>query len=286
MKKIDSGFDNILNSNYELYSIRLFDLKTLAKSWYNVKFKEFDNRYVRRDYDCDFLEMKRSGIICNYFFAYREDDKYFILDGFNRLFTDYGVINVDTVVYLKILTDKLPDNQLMSIAFSLNMWKLQKHVMRNFSVDQFFDRGLRLFLYSKFNITLDIKNSDNRKRYCSDVKVLEKYFQFETEEYCGDLSLSELKLLFSHENIINDIKNIIESNDYLVMPFAHYDTFLEGFVMFLSWKRIHGDNSDYKFKTYLELLYKDTKFFKKLVNMSSNDSTRKNVYRFYRNLAK
>lgn len=286
MKKIDTGFDNILNSKYELFAIQLSELKSLAKSWYNnINFKEFDDRYIRNK-DDELLEMKRSGLISNYFFAYQENDKYFILDGFNRLFTDYGDLNVDNIIYLKILIDKLSDEHLMSIMFSLNMWKIQKHTMYNFRVNNFLDRGMRLFLYSKFNILLDNNDYDNKKRYCKDTNVLQKYFLHETEEYLCDLPLNELKILFSNVNIINDIKNIIESNNYIVKPFAHYDTFLEGFVMFLSWRRILNDNSEYKFNTYLELLYKDTKFFKKLVGMSSNDSTRKNIYRFYRNLIK
>ena len=293
MKKIDDGFDSLLNSKYELYSIQLFELRDLAKSWYkDVDFKKFDNRFVRGDKEETFIEMKRTGIICNYFFAYREDDKYYLMDGFNRLFTDYyGKIDVDCTVYLKVLVDKLEDNQLMSAMFTLNLWKLS-HRVYQFEIRDFFDRGFRLFIYSKFGIyfynyddAFDEKwvRKYTKEREYDDVDVLDYYFRNENDsaDYFKH-SYENVSKLFSQKNIVNDIREIVNSNNYLESPFKNYDYYLKGFIMFLSWKRVLGDNSEYKFKTYLDKLYKDKTFFKKLQGMSRTDCTRKNVYNFYR----
>jgi len=155
MKKIDQGYDNLLGSSYELHSIQLSELKNLAKSWYEgVDLTKFDNRFtlnIERE-EGNFIEMKKSGLTSNYFFAYKEDDKFYLMDGFNRLFTDYGKIDIDCTVYLKILVDKLEDHQLMHIMFRLNMWKLQGDNQCGFKPDDFFDRGFRLLLSKKFNI--------------------------------------------------------------------------------------------------------------------------------------
>lgn len=51
--------------------------------------------------------------------------------------------------------------------------------------------------------------------------------------------------------------------------------------MFLARKRVSGDSSEYDFKDFLEKLYADKKFYKKLITMSGNDSTRKNIFNFF-----
>jgi len=289
MLKIDEGFDEIIKCNYELYSVKLFELKELAKSWYkDINFNDFDNRFIGDNDSNKLIQMKKTGILCNYFFAYKEDNIYHLLDGFNRLFTDYGHINVDTTVYLKVLVGELKDNHLMSIMFMLNTWKLQTQGVHSFRITNFLDRGFRLFLYSKFDIKLyDYTNIDyyDRIRNDKDIDVLEKYFIREREY--SDMfkyELDDLAILFYNKNIINDFKEIIKSNDYLTEPFNNYNKFLYGFIMWISHKRIKGDNSEYKFQTYLNKLYQDKKFFKKLQGMSGTDSTRKNIYKFFRNL--
>ena len=103
MNKIDSGYDNVLGSNYELCKSTLLEFKELAKSWYpNTDFKKFDKRFVRDEYEASLVEMKKAGLSSNYFYAYKENDQYFLLDGFNRLFTDYGKLDFDCPVYIKI----------------------------------------------------------------------------------------------------------------------------------------------------------------------------------------
>jgi hypothetical protein len=236
--------------------------------------------------------MKRTGIISNYFFAYRENGKYYLMDGFNRLFTDYGNIDINCTVYLKVLIDKLEDNQLMSAMFNLNMWKLKTNLW-GFEINDFFDRGFRLFIFSKFGIFFYHYNDDFdvltgkryyvRERYKDDIDVLDYYFRNEWEMSDSSKHTFEtLAKLFSQKNIVVDIREIVESNNYKEKPFNNYDMFLNGFIMYLSLRRALGDGGEYKFQTYLNKLYEDKKFFKKLQDMCGNDSTRKNIYNFYR----
>ena len=287
MKKIDEGYDNLLKSKYELYSVQLFELRDLAKSWYkDINFKEFDNRHIRSGNENEFIEMKRTGITCNYFFAYRENDKYYLLDGFNRLFTDYGQIKIDCTVYLKVLVDTLEDSQLMYIMFTLNMWKLYKssYSGNGFHINDFLDRGFRLFVHSKFGIDFYTwKEWDDRTRNKKDIDVLEYYF-IKERDFCGyfKFNIDEVAILFSRKNIVNDIREIIKCNNYLTPPFNNYEDFLSGFIMYMTENRVNGDDDEYKFQTYLDKLYADKKFFKKLQGMSGNESTRKNIYYFFR----
>ena len=87
-----------------------------------------------------------------------------------------------------------------------------------------------------------------------------------------------------HENVINDLKAIIDGNNYLKNPFGNYHLFLKGFAMYLAFLRFCGNNTPYRFDYFLEKLYADKAFFKKLQGMSGNDSTRKNIFHFYRGL--
>jgi len=289
MKKIDEGYDNLLKSNYELHSSTLQELKVLAKSWYDVDLSDFDSRSVRSNEENTLTEMKKSGLMCNYFFAYKEGDKYYLLDGFNRLFTDYGNIEFDCPVYIKIITDNLKDHELMHVLFRLNMWKLQERGFMRLDVSNFLDRGFRLFINEKFGISLysyPDQGYKSRTKENSDFSVLREYFKNESEmTHDFSYGLAGTSLLFSNEKIVEDFREIVKCNDYMLpLPFNHYDTFLEGFIRFVSWRRVNGDIREYKFDTYLELLKGDNKFFGKLQKMSWTDSTRKNVYKWFREL--
>jgi hypothetical protein len=285
MNSIDSGYDDILGSNYELCKINFQELKTLVKSWYpNTDFKEFDNRFVREEYERGFVELKKAGLITNYFYAYKENDQYYLLDGFNRLLTDYGQLDFNPTVFVKVLTTKLPDNDLMRIMFHLNMWKLQGDGHHNFKPNDFFDRGFRLLLNKKFGISFySYSDYDKRTRDRNDFNVLHYFFRNE-QDFCEAFAFSftGLRKLLENPNIIGDLKELLKANDYLEKPFKNYDMFVNGYAMFLSWRRVIGDNSEHKFETYLEKLKNDSKFFKKLQGMSGNESTRKNIYEFFR----
>jgi hypothetical protein len=118
MKVIDKGYDRLSWSNFELCSSTFLDFKSLAKSWYeDIDFSQFDDRYVNSGRDNQLSAMKQSGITSNYFFVYRDQDgKHYLMDGFNRLFTNYGDISeLDCPVYIKVITDELED-------WRLNCW--------------------------------------------------------------------------------------------------------------------------------------------------------------------
>lgn len=289
MKKIDSAYDELLKSNYELYSVKYSELQKEVRSWYSdVDLKTFDNRtkYDTNREDSAYSIMKVSGITSNHFYAYRDQDgTMHLMDGFNRLLTDYGKLPTDPIVYIKIITDDLSDNKLMNIMFRLNMWKIAKNgsVDNQFYSNNFLDRGFRLFMKTKFNIVF----KDHFRH--DDMGVIDKYFKNEYEGACYfNYRLPTLFKLFTNEKIVDDFKNILKHNDYQYdeMEFKHFDTFFEGFIRFLSRRRLNDDMSDYKFETYLDLLKADEKFFKKLQGMSWTDSTRQNVYKFFKNIEK
>lgn len=293
MKLLESSYDMILKADYDLWSGKLSELKQLALSWYEgVEIKDFDGRlryptHIDSDQN-DIREMKSSGIVCNFFFAYKESGRFYLMDGFNRLFTDYVDIGADQTVYLKVITTELADHKLMLAMYRLNMWKLSNssYSYGGFQVMDFFDRGFKLLLYSKFGITLYVRGDyDKRTRSDDDIYVLDYYFRNENET-TGDFKTSYegVKILMGHENVINDLKAIIDGNNYLKNPFGNYHLFLKGFAMYLAFLRFCGNNTPYRFDYFLEKLYADKAFFKKLQGMSGNDSTRKNIFHFYRGL--
>jgi hypothetical protein len=301
MKLIDTGYDELLSSNYELYSVKYKDLQEMVKSWYpNINFREFDEKYIRDENSI--LESKQSGLVCNLFFAYKEDDKFYLLDGFNRLLTNYCMVDINLNVYIKIIIDKLPDDKLMGVMFKLNNWKLYSSDTTGYRyhfLDSFLDRGFKLFLYVKFGIEFyynekeaDKEKKDykrdyyNRKYDKDDINVIDFYFKNESD-FSGDFYYTYygIKLILTHVNFINDIKDIIQSNKYKEPPFKNFDMFLSSYIMYLSYRRTNlKDENEHKFDTYISLLKEDKKFFKKLQGMCGNESTRKNLYTWFRNL--
>ena len=191
----------------------------------------------------------------------------------------------DTIVYLKLIVSPLEEHKIMSIMFYLNMWKLAGDKSR-FNTHDFFDRGMRLLLQKKFGIYVytyfsHADSYNKRTRDNRDFDMLDKYFCDE-KEWVGyfKYGYGDVKKLMSNKRIVDDLRQIVKENSFREKPFPHYDTFLEGFIMFLSRRRVEGNEEDIKFETYLEYLKAD-KFFKKLQKMSWTDSTRKAVFRFY-----
>lgn len=323
MRRIDSGYDDLLRSNYELYAVKFSELKTLARLWYkNLNIKRYDTRsYDNHRKDDNLMEMKLSGIVCNYFFAYREgsktrfdndpkaqevldrmEAKYYLMDGFNRLFTDYGETGTDNVVYLKVLTDKLEEHHLMEIMFRLNMWKLKG--TRNWSyLSTFFDRGISLFLYAKFRIRLysyrtvdhyrliGFGTSDKKskityemiERTVSDIDMIGEYFKYITDTYEGSYGYEHIARLFSNERVVDDFREIVQQNKYSDKhpPFKNYRDFFKVFINMMAFRRLMGDIQECKLETYLKRLEVDTKFFKKLKGMSGNIWTKRAVRQFF-----
>jgi hypothetical protein len=291
---LETSFDTVLKADYELYSVKLSELKQLALSWYEgIDLKAFDGRHLfARDLQNETRQMKLSGVVCNFFFAYKENSKFYLMDGFNRLFTDYGDIGSDPTVYIKVIVSELKDHDLMLTMYRLNMWKLSTsgHTSNGFSIQDYFDRGFRLFLYSKFGIILyemptGGEEYHTRRRSKSDVNIIDHYFRRESEiSDSYKTSYSGVRILMGNENIINDLKALIDGNDYLEKPFNNYGMFLRGFAMYLGYLRYEGNNKPYRFEYFLDKLYADKSFFKKLQGMSGTDSTRKNIFHFYRGL--
>lgn len=284
MKKIDTEFDSILKVNYDLCKSTLNDFKELVKSWYDFDITKLDNRIDYRIDEKVVLSNKKSGLLSNYIYVYKEDDKYYIIDGFNRVLTDYALLEENPTIYIKVITDKLEEHELMWIMFNLNMWKLYGRDSQYYIKD-FFDRGLKLLLLSKFGI--DLYKNDNesyldRKYNKSDIDVLDYYFRNERESVdYFKFDLDDVSKLFSNKQIVNDLKQIVKINKYKDELFNNYDMFINGFIMFLARKRVSGDSSEYDFNDFLNKLYDDKKFYKKLITMSGSDSTRKNIFNFF-----
>lgn len=289
--KIDTEFDKFLNVEYDLIKFTYKELQSTAKEWYKgIDLDKFDNRIKRPEDNVDYLVMKYSGLISNYFYAYEEDGKFYLLDGFNRLFTHYGNIDVDGIVYLKLIKTKLSDHKIMKLILMLNLWKLKTHKIDSFNVTDFFDRGVNLLLSAKFDINLyntrNLPYNESLKSD-SDAKTLDKYFTRETSysDYYK-FSYSEIIILLSHENVINDFKEIVKINTFNKYKdkhlFKNYNMFVDGFIMYLAYLRLKGYSNSINFNFFLEKLKEDKKFYKKLPTMAGNESTRKNIYNFYR----
>lgn len=281
MKKLETAKDDILDVEYDLYSMTFKELKDIMHNEYkDINFSDFneDSKY-NRDSAYETI-IKSSGIICNYFFIYKEGYNYYLLDGFNRLFTKEMNIPDDQVVYVKEITSKLEDNKLMTIMFNFNLWKLsQGH--REYDTKKFFDRGFRLLLYKKYGITIHVnENYKPNIRFKNDFVVLQDYFMGEKYEWTSHYGYANLKKIFANSQIINDIKQIIKINDYLEPPFKNYYRFVSGFIMYLNRERVRGSEKIYIFNDYLEELKTD-KFFKNLQKRSWTDSTRKAVFRYF-----
>jgi hypothetical protein len=265
--------------------VNFYELQSTVKSWYkDYDLKDFNEKEETKRNSLDLKVIQKSGITTNLFYAYKEDDKFYLLDGFNRLLTDYGDLEKDTPVYVKIIEEKLTDSQLMSILFNLNLWKLYNDGYGGFRLYDFIDRGFRLFIKSKFDIDLYFYRRDysSRHRNDNDIDILDHYFRNEYLE-CDSFKYDYkyVATLFLNNNLITDFKDLIHSNNYLDIPFRNYEMFLKGYAKFLSSARLKKDDSDYKFDDFLNKLYSDKVFFEKLKKMSGNEATRKNIYKFF-----
>jgi len=287
LKVLEHSYDCLLKVDYTLYKTTLSEAQKWVRSWYDgYDLTEFDsqakNKYRKEGI---ILESKKAALACNLIYAIKIEDKYFLLDGFNRLLTDYAELDGNAPVLIKVITNKLQPNHIMSLMLRFNLWKLSTNGTRaGASIDLFFDRGLRLLLKSMFDITFYVSDDfSTRVRNRGDINVVRNYLKHETENYgVHDTPYQHLNLLFQNERVIDDIREIISANNYLNEPFPRYDYFVDGFANYLSELRIKGDTECYTLDYFLNKLYDDKAFFKKLQGMSKTDVTRKNVYVFFR----
>ena len=288
---IQTGFDKVANSNYVLYSIPYKELVDIVKSWYSdIDVNQFDSRLKYRKYINEAYEMtnKISGIVSNIFTAYKTSDRYFLLDGYKRLLSDYAFLDVDVDVYIKVYVDELSDTIINKMLFMFNNWKLYNRGHISYvDISNFFDRGMKLFYKSFYDIEFyQYDTYDNKLRYFDDIKVINSYFQNETELFERALESDLVLRLMCNVRFIDDIRQILKINDYLKEPFGNYSMFIESYCRFISYMRINGVETDLNFEYYLEELKSDKKLFKKICSMSGTDSTRKNFYAFFKKYEK
>jgi hypothetical protein len=233
---------------------------------------------------------KKIGLITNIFLAYKENSSFFLLDGFKRLLSTYQTIDIDSPVYIKVLTSQLSDNKLMSLMLELNAWKIPD---RNYGIaNDLFDRGWMLFLKYKFNFNIYHGSNHGyaeRIKYVTDLEMLSAYCKNERETVgYFNLDLIELHHLFNNKRIIDDLNELFIINNWSESSkeFTNQDDFIIGYAMFLSRERLNGNENDLPYEHFLTHFKKETKLFKKITNMSGNDSTRKNIYKFYNNCPK
>lgn len=293
-KIIDSGYDNFIKSEYVTYSINYQDLIEIVKSWYpNENFDNFDikssNQHSRNDVNV--MLQKKIGIITNIFLAYNENSSYFLLDGFKRLLSSYQTIDIDSPVYLKVLTSELSDSKLMSLMLELNAWKILDRSGSDIA-SNLFDRGWMLFLKYKFKLNVYHGNADSyaeRIKYVTDIEILSAYCKNERESVgYFNLDLIELRQLFNNKQIIDDLNELFTINNWVksANEFHNQDDFILGYAMFLSRERLKNNENNLPYEYFLSCFKKNTKVFKKITNMSGTDSTRKNIYNFYENCPK
>ena len=94
-------------------------------------------------------------------------------------------------------------------------------------------------------------------------------------------SNADIYKLMKCECIVDDIRHIVAINDYLEQPFGNYRMFIEGYCRFTSYQRIIGNTSSLPFDFFVNELKNDKVLYKKLIGMSGNESTRKNIYKFF-----
>lgn len=292
-KVIDSGFDNIIKSDYITYVIDYQELKTLVRSWYTDKSLEsFDttNLYEHQLKDTSKILEKKIGLLTNLFLAFQEGDKYFLLDGFKRLLTDYQIIDINSNVYIKVLTTKLSEDKIMSLMFELNAWKLDNSfITHGNAANKLFDRGWSLLLDAKFGIKLyrgDNEHYRDRKKDVTDFDLLNYYCMSENKDYSYPMGLGSLWSLFKNPRIIDDLNELFISNNWTYNEkFKNQEMFIQGYAMFLSKERLKKNFNDLPYEFYLNEFKNDKKSFNKITGMSGNDSTRKNIYDFFQNYA-
>jgi len=287
-KLLHTGYDEHFSIDYNLYYFKYEDLKNIVSSWYSdIDLSKFDDTANSFKNDESMNVIKIAGVVTNLFYAYKENNKYYLLDGFNRLLTNYGFIDGNQPVYIKIITTKMKDHELMNIMFHFNLWKLNK------GIKDFFDRGMRLFLAKKFNINIysygrHLNNSgelwNQRKKNKDDFSILEKYLSNETYTSYFRLLYKDMKKIFINPQIINDLREIINANSYREEPFNNYHRFVDGYAMYLSRLRLKDDCKKQPFNHYLLLLEKDKKFLNKLQKMSWTDRTRQAVFDWFEKL--
>jgi hypothetical protein len=286
MKLIDEGYDSILDVEYELRSGTMLELKNDFKDYTSgLSLENFDRSSQDKLDEREYKIIKDSAIISNYFYAYRDHTKLFLVDGFSRLFVKQNLIDDNAIVYLKVIKGPITNNKLMRIMTLLNLWKLSSNTNRETNIKLFFDRGFRLLLFKLYGLTFQkFKCIDSKHHWGdkNDLDIIQWYFikEFDTTYY--HYEFNQTLQLLTNAKFIDDLTEILKVNSYDLVPFNNFEDFFNGFMTFLARNRLRGNMSEIKFETYLQLLKQDTKYFNALQKMCGNDMTRRNIFKWFK----
>lgn len=178
-----------------------------------------------------------------YFDGKKFDGKFYLLDGYRRLLFNFNLFerNTNKDVYVKIYTNTTTDQDIMKLMFNFNMWKIPQ------GVDEWFDRGWRLFIYMRLGIEFTQQHFYHLDRYVGDYYI--KYRDY-----------SEQETIITSSQFYNDLKAI----DYLInCEKMHHDKgkhFNYQFIEKLATIRKNGNVNELNIEDwiyFLDLKYQD-----------------------------
>ena len=263
MKLIDSNIDKNINKKYDLFKIKIQDIRELLGSKYkkiNMKdFNEGDDK-IKGEYEFDFQKIDHeecdiadnikfnAGIENNFITIHKIKNEYFLVDGFRRLFFDLQTLNrdIDREVYVKIFNEDTSEEDIMKLLCYANLWKYPQ------GIEVFLDRGWRLYLSFKLRIRLSNESTyDSKKYYVNHFEALEKYI--DGKRYSRNSKYSDVISILSSPRFYDDLKLIDEIIRKKSTPdINHCKDFIKEFCNIL------GENREESFtkKISKEIYYK------------------------------
>lgn len=196
MKKLGMLFDSVAKVNYELVQMPLEEVKQLVVQGLSIKEGDvirFDSgsEYVRPDYQGKRklalkeqirprhaqLGLEHTPFILSFD---AKDNRYRILDGFNRLFGHTGTLGQDVLV--KVYTNISPKTWI-NVMMHANAWK----VLTDGRGSHFMDRGFRLSLQEHFGIDLAISPTGDQENFLNYERAMGAYASNSSERILDTL---------------------------------------------------------------------------------------------------
>lgn len=236
MNKLGTLYDSVAKMDYSLYAMPYQELKTLVVNGMTLSEEQvirFDSKseFFRPDYRGErAIELKKTTRIQHallgleqmpFILSYQsENDRYLLLDGFNRLFGSYGTF--DQTVLVKVYEDITPKDW-VNIMTHANAWKGAGVAMM--------DRGFKLSLFEHYGIDLAISPiGDEQEEPLRYQGAFSTYFNREpfdtllnSERFLDDARLL-IQLLMTELTFHNKTKKVdewIKSDEYDMKRYAH-----------------------------------------------------------------
>lgn len=212
MENLGKYLDHTIGQEYNLYSVKLSELRKNIKAAYAKRgitdFNKFDYESGHGKYDRDRPQSAKAADIFfhnNFIVTQGIDTKEpLVIDGFNRLFL-LNAASEDQTVFVKDYPVQIPVRSVIWLLYQLNYWKKSRNRMYHM-----FDRGFCLYTYIRIGVNISASDYNGVDYFQIITRYTDARHMYNYDNYDSNTFEQNGRILFDNDHFFDDIALLIK----------------------------------------------------------------------------